>query len=78
LPRGADPAPRGRADADADAEVADAVTGVSEDSGGGGGMTASTGEGEVAVGRVTRSVPRDDHMVAMPTTAPMATARAAT
>jgi hypothetical protein len=36
------------------------------------------GEVLVAVGTATRSVPRDDHMVAMPTTAPMATARAAT
>jgi hypothetical protein len=45
-------------------------------------MAARIGEGVVGVvvivGAATRSVPRDDHMAAIPTTAPMATARAAT
>jgi hypothetical protein len=72
---GADVDPTGSADADAVAEAGGAGT---SDGGGGGGMAARMGELVVAVGRTTRSVPRDDHMVAMPTTAPMATARAAT
>jgi hypothetical protein len=58
--------------------VADAVAPALSVAEGGGGIAARTGAAVVAAGRATRSAPRDDHIAAMPTTAPIATATPAT